>query len=220
MTHLVVADVEAPAIDDVDRHHVERVLRVRVGEALTVTDGAGSVRACRLGTGLVLEPDGDVVRVERPAPAVTIGFSVLKGDRTALVVQKLTELGVDRIVPFVSARSVVKEARLDRLRRVVREAVMQSCGAWIPQLDDVARFEEAADRAGTCLATLSARSGPTLALPCVLVGPEGGFTEEEERDRPAVSLGPNVLRAETAAVAAGALLTGLRARIVAEGPRF
>ena len=220
MTHLVVADVEAPAIDDADRHHVERVLRLRVGEAVSVTDGAGCVRACRLGPGLVLEPDGDVVRTERPAPAVTIAFSLLKGDRTAFVVQKLTELGVDRIVPFVSARSVVKDTRLDRLRKVAREALMQSHGAWLPEVAEPTSFEAATSRPGCCLATLGANRGPSLAHPCVLVGPEGGFTEDEERDRPAVSLGPNVLRAETAAVAAGTLLTGLRARIVAETPTF
>lgn len=213
--HLVVDDVERPVVADTDRHHVERVLRLRPGEAVTVTDGRGSVRACRLGAGLALEPDGDVAAATRPAPPVTIGFAMLKGDRPAWVVQKLTELGVDRIVPFVTARTVVRgAANVDRLRRVAREALMQSHGAWLPEVADVVPFETVAG----AVAVPGAADAPSLAWAAVLVGPEGGFTNEELDGRQQVSLGPNVLRAETAAVVAATLLTSLRARIVAECP--
>jgi 16S rRNA (uracil1498-N3)-methyltransferase len=137
-------------------------------------------------------------------------------------VQKLTEAGVDRIVPFCSSRSVVRwsgergEGHLARLGRVAREAAMQCRRAWLPEVGPLAEFADLAGRPG---ATLADRGGdpPSLARPLVLVGPEGGWSDEELAANPRrVGLGPHVLRAETAAVAAGLLLCALRAGVVAE----
>jgi 16S rRNA (uracil1498-N3)-methyltransferase len=196
------------------------VLRLRPGEAVTATDGRGSWRTCRFASGRELAPDGDVIRCPRPTPLVTIGFTAVKGDRPEWAVQKLTELGVDRIVILKAARSVVQwdgpraRRHLDKLRAVVRQAAMQSRQVWLPE---VAGPETAAVLVVDPAVALAVPGGnpPSLDHPTVLVGPEGGWTEAEERLAGAtVGLGPAVLRTESAAVAAGVLLTALRAGVV------
>jgi 16S rRNA (uracil1498-N3)-methyltransferase len=216
--HVFVADVELPELAPDDRHHLERVLRLRPGDELTVGDGAGRWRRCRFGP--VVEADGEIEVEAPPAPAITLGFALTKGERPEWTVQKLTEVGVDRIVPFVSARSIVRwdEAKAarnaERLRRVAREAAMQSRRAFLPVIEDVAELAAVVTRPGAALASPDG-SAPDLARTCLLVGPEGGWTDEELALAPTrVALGPTVLRAETAAVAGAVLLAGLRAKLV------
>jgi 16S rRNA (uracil1498-N3)-methyltransferase len=216
--HAFVADLDAPVLAPEDRHHLERVLRLRRGEALTVSDGAGGWRSCTFDA--ELRPAGDVMREPPPAPPITVAFALLKGERPELVVQKLTELGVDRITPMVTARCVVRwdversGRHGDRLQRVAREAAMQSRRSWLPTVDAVRPFAAVASEPDAVLA--DAGGGPIdLDRPVVLVGPEGGWSPEEAScGRPTVSLSPNVLRAETAAIAAGALLVAKRASLV------
>jgi 16S rRNA (uracil1498-N3)-methyltransferase len=216
--HVFVADVEHPELAADDRHHLERVLRLRPGDALTVSDGAGQWRRCRFGR--ELQPDGDIEVATRAVPEITVGFALTKGARPEWTVQKLTEVGVDRIVPFVSGRSIVrwddtKAARqTERLRRVAREAAMQSRRVFLPAVEAITEFSAVARRAG---ATLAERGGrpPGLARSCLLVGPEGGWTDDELSRVPArVGLGPGVLRAETAAIAGAVLLTAMRAGLI------
>ena len=198
------------------------MLRLRPGDEVTVSDGAGGWRPCRFGP--VLEPIGDVVRQAPLHPAVTVAFAVTKGERPELAVQKLTEVGVDNIVPFRAARSVVRwdDARarhhVERLRRVAREAAAQSRRVWLPAVADVTSFAEVATGPAAATAALAERGGaaPSLGTPVLLVGPEGGWDDEELAvGLPRVTLGPQVLRAETAAVVAGAVLCALRAGVVA-----
>ncbi len=134
--------------------------------------------------------------------------------------QKLTELGVDTIVPLVAERSVVVWPRdrvanqLERLRRISREAAMQSRQCYLPEVSAPMSFADAAAVAGACLAHPGG-AAPDLEHATVLVGPEGGWADAElVVDLPQVGLGPSVLRAETAAVAAGVLLTALRSGLV------
>ena len=229
MAHVFVADVEAPVLGDDDRHHLERVLRLRVGEEVTVSDGRGALRACTFAGGPdgALEVAGDVVRTPAPTPSLAVGFALVKGEKPEWIVQKLTECGVDRIVPFVAERSVVrwdeaKAARnLERLRRVAHEASMQSRRVWLPSVEPVRPFSAVVG--GSWLADGGAAAGPTLdggaAEVTVLVGPEGGWSEAERAaaDGRFVRFGPTVLRAETAAVAAGVLLSALRSGAVRPG---
>lgn len=220
--HCFVASLEAPELADVDRHHLERVLRLRRGEAVTVSDGAGSWRPCiYAGEGRV-EVAGDVSFEPAPSPRVVVGFALTKGDKPEWAVQKLTELGVDVVVPFVSARSVVrwdgeKAARAaERFERVAREAAMQSRRVWLPEVAPVAAFSEAVQRWRPALAEPG--GGPvSLTETCVFVGPEGGWTAEElGAGLPNISLGSTILRAETATLAVGALLCALRAGTVGQ----
>ena len=211
-------------LDPGDRHHLERVLRLRAGEAVTASDGAGRWVACRFSTGgregPGLEVDGEVVAEPAAAPPITVAFAPTKGDRPEWAVQKLTELGVDRIVPLLAARSVVRwtgdraAGPVERLRRVAREAAMQSRRAWLPVVEQPTTFAEAAGRPGAALAVPGGQP-PSLGRTVVLVGPEGGWDADElGAGLPTMGLGPNVLRTETAAVAAATLLAALRSGLL------
>lgn len=226
--HVFVTDLDHPAIGDDDRHHLERVLRLRAGETVTASDGRGGLRVCRYAAGGALVPEGDVT-VEAPrAPSIGVGFALVKSEKPEWIVQKLTELGVDRILPFTAARSVVqwdeaKAARnLTRLRRVAVEAAMQSRQRWVPVVEAVRPFSTVAAGEGVALADGDASAAaPSLDRPTILVGPEGGWSDEERAagiDR-FVRFGPSVLRAETAAIAAGVLLAGLRESVIQPGKR-
>jgi 16S rRNA (uracil1498-N3)-methyltransferase len=216
--HAFVEDLDQPILAPEDRHHLERVLRLRKGEPVTVSDGVGGWRRCTFGTRL--QPDGDVTRDPAPSPPITVAFALLKGERPELVVQKLTELGVDRIAPMVTARCVVhwsavkSERHSQRLRRVAREAAMQSRRSWLPTVDEVRPFAEVAAQAESVLAETGG-GAVSLDRPTVLVGPEGGWAPEEAAcGLPTVGLAPHVLRAETAAIAAATLLVAKRASLV------
>jgi 16S rRNA (uracil1498-N3)-methyltransferase len=217
-----VADVADPQLDEADRHHLERVLRLRPGEEVTVSDGRGGWRPCRFAAGGSLTPTAAASHVPAPAPPVTVAFAAVKGERPEWIVQKLTEAGVDRIVPFVSGRSVVRwdgergERRIERLRTIARGAAMQSRRAWLPTVDHLNSFPSALKMLGPA-AALAHPGGapPSLDRPAVLIGPEGGWGEEELAcGLPLMGLGPTILRAETAALASGLLLCALRERIV------
>lgn len=213
--HVFVADLDQPALSDGDLHHLGRVLRLRDGETVTATDGHGRWRSCRWRSG-ALEVDGEIVATDRAEPAIAVGFALTKGAKPEWVVQKLTEIGVDAILPFTADHSVVRwdeskaAAQLGRWREVARLAAMQSRRTRLPDIAPVAGFAEVSQRSGAALAHPG--GGPlTLATPVVLVGPEGGFSPGElARDTPRVDLGWTVLRAETAALAAGIRLATLR----------
>jgi 16S rRNA (uracil1498-N3)-methyltransferase len=192
-----------PALGEDASHHLFRVLRLRDGDVVTVTDGHGCWQPTRV-VADALEPDGEV-RVETPpSNPVTVALAIPKRDRPEWIVQKLTELGVSRIVFVHAERSVVRwdgaraERHLAKLRRVGSEAVQQSRGVWLPEIDgpvaavDVLPGAIVAEPGGRELASTDR---------VVAVGPEGGWTADElalAADR--VDLGPRILRVETAAL--------------------
>lgn len=218
--HAFVSDLSSPSLDDDDRRHLERSLRLRPGEAVTVSDGAGRWRLCSWRADGGLEPEGPEVDEGLSEPAVTVAFALTKGERPDWVVQKLTEVGVDAIVAFRSARSVVRwdEAKaaghLARWRRVAKEAAMQSRRARLPDVSGVVGFWDVVTSMSGVAGIAAAGAGPagpSLERPALVVGPEGGWDADELAcGLPAVTLGPTVLRAETAAVAGAVLLCGLR----------
>lgn len=212
--HAFVADVASPELSDEDHHHLARALRLRRGDSFTVSDGRGAWRRCRFGD--VVLPDGEIVTVPPPTIALTVGFALTKGSKPELVCQKLTELGIDHIVPFVAERSVArwddtKAAKNQaRLERVIREAAMQSRRVHLPTLHPLGTF---GGFVGTEAVRADGRGRPlTAAHTTVLIGPEGGWADEERVELDEVSLGAHVLRAETAAIAAGALMAHARAQ--------
>jgi 16S rRNA (uracil1498-N3)-methyltransferase len=218
--HVFVADLTAPTLTDTDRHHLDHVLRLRAGESVTASDGAGGLLPCRYVAGGALEPDGEPTYEDRPQPAIAVGFALVKSEKPEWIVQKLTECGVDRIAPFTAERSVVRwdeakaERNVERLRRVAQEAAMQSRRRWLPVVDDVRPFDTLVTEGGA-LADAEGEP-PSLAVPFVLVGPEGGWADAERRAANGrfVRFGRSILRSETAAIAAGVLLVGLRESVV------
>ncbi len=213
-----VDDLAAPVLADDDRHHLTRVLRVRPGASVVVADGRGRWRTAVLGDDL--EPTGAIVTAPAPAPALTVGFALVKGDKPELIVQKLTELGIDRIIPFRAERSVVhwddaKAAKATtRLRAVARAAARQCHRPTLPTVDEGTDLAAAAAVPGVALTD---RTGlpPSLEHPALRVGPAGGWAPgERDLGPPTVGLGAHVLRAETAAVTAGAILGALRSGLV------
>lgn len=152
-------------------------------------------------------------------------FAPVKRARTDLIIEKATELGAARIVPVETARGIAERVRLSRLEKIAREAAEQCGRLTLPVIEAPAALARVladwpcdrpllfCDTAGKAPPLAAAcRDLPVDRLPAVLVGPEGGFTEAERRlildhaASRAVSLGPRTLRAETAAIAALAIL--------------
>ena len=212
--------MEEPVLSTDDRHHLSKVLRLRDGDPLTVCDAAGRWRPARFGNRL--EPSGDVVEVLPPAREVAVGFTLIKSGRPELVVQKLTELGVDRILLLAAERSAVRwddgkvADNVERLARVVRESGMQSRRVRLPVLESPQRVLVAAQGPGVAMAEPGG-SGLDGDVGLLLIGPEEGWTAAELGDRRRVGLGSTVLRSDTAAIAAGALMVALRDGRVAAG---
>ena len=134
--------------------------------------------------------------------------------------QKLTEVGADTIVPLVAERSVVVwpaarvDHQLDRLRRISREAAMQSRQCYLPEVGTPLTFADASALDGVCLAHPAATRLRSLDRPSSSVPRGDGQTASSSPASLRVGLGPSVLRAETAAVAAGVLLAALRSGLV------
>jgi len=214
--HVVVESLVALELGATDDHHLARVLRLRPGEVVTATDGCGSWRVARW-TGGGLAADGSIQFQRQPEPSVTVAFGLVKGDRAEWIVQKVTEIGVDRIVPVVTERCVVRWegeralSQVERLRRIAREAAMQSRRVWLPIVEEVATLPAVLARPGAARADFGGdwlASRPMLDVSLVVVGPEGGWSATERGlSGPCVRLGEHVLRTETAAVVAGCLLT-------------
>lgn len=208
------------------------MLRLREGARVDVLDGEGRVAPARLeGTGshaamrLCFDPS-EVLRVPRPQPEIVLYSCVLKAPRMDLLIEKVTELGVSRVVPLLSERVLVRldggqrRKRSDRWRRIAIGAAKQCGTAWVPVIDDAQALPDAeADwRArDLCLVgalradavpirdALRSQAAQAAASAGLLIGPEGDFTEAEiaaciGAGAVPVSFGSLVLRAETAAM--------------------
>jgi len=216
---VLVSDPAQPVLEPADAHHLGRVLRLAPGEAVVVTDGRGHWAISRYRGDGTLEAGGPVEFDPPETPPLTVAFAPVKGERPEWVVQKLTELGIDRILLVAAARSVVRWDRdrargvLERLCRVSTEAAAQSRRVWLPEISGVVGLD-GLEPAGMALAE---PGGPPLGpgVTGIAVGPEGGWSDEElDSGLPAVGLARHVLRAETAAIAAGVLLGARRAGTV------
>lgn len=219
-----------------EAHHAVAVRRLRVAEQVVLTDGAGvAVRGAVTSTGkrvftVVAE---EVVRHDVPAPEVVVVQAIPKGDRGELAVEVLTEVGVARVVPWAAERSVAvwKGERatrsLNRWRSTAREAAKQARRAWFPEVDEMASTSDVtALVAGADLAVVlheeASGSLATVDVPAsgrvvVVVGPEGGLTDEEvaafvAAGAVSVRLGTEVLRTSTAGLAAVSALLARTAR--------
>lgn len=218
-----------------DVNHIRNVLRMRAGEELLAADGQGSEYRCILRELQDSEIRAEICRklsgsAELPS-RITLFQGLPKSDKMDLIIQKCVELGVFRVVPVTTKRTVVKldakkeESRRKRWTAVSESAAKQSGRGIIPEISGVQSFREAVEEAGeldVCLipyekAENMARTREILSgIPAgasigVFIGPEGGFEEEEVREameagaRP-ITLGRRILRTETAGMAVLAML--------------
>ena len=204
-----------------EAHHLSRVRRLAAGARVVLFDGLG--RSCRaeviqVGKHAVELGLEEVVTEPPPPIALTLATAVPKGERFDWLVEKATELGVGRLVPLVTERSVVdpRSAKLDRLRRLIVEACKQSGRSRLMTLDEPTPLShylttEPAERRWLAHPGRGRfRTGESTS--CALaVGPEGGFTQcevDEALDAgwQAVSLGTTLLRIETAGIAAASIV--------------
>jgi 16S rRNA (uracil1498-N3)-methyltransferase len=213
-------------LDGEEAHHAARVLRVRVGEQITIADGSGRMISASV------TDVGDLVTAEILAtttvpasvPEITLFQSLTKKDRFDLVIEKATEVGVRRIIPVTSERTVVdwderkRDRMADRWAQIARAAAKQSRAPRIPSIGEVSKLDAFLAFEGTRIALHESASRRLRgALPAgapahlaLLVGPEGGLSPAEAERLSAgsdvASLGPRVLRTETAGVVAAAII--------------
>jgi 16S rRNA (uracil1498-N3)-methyltransferase len=210
----------APTLDQ--SRYLTQVMRLKVGDDLLVFNGRdGEWRASVaevLKKGVILRAE-ELVREQVRPPDVELLIAVIKKSALEFAVEKATELGVARIRPITTARTQTQHLRLDRLDAIAEESAEQTGRMDVPQVEDPQKLETLLDgwdptrRLMFCDETGGPPAIPTLhaAGPgpwAILIGPEGGFSPEE-RDRlrglrfaVPVSLGPRVLRADTAATTA------------------
>jgi 16S rRNA (uracil1498-N3)-methyltransferase len=214
-------------------HQIRQVLRLGPGDTIVVLDNQGLEYEVTLTAVSQKEAVGRLTgtrqAVGEPKVQLTLFQSLLIREKFEWVLQKATEVGVVQIVPVLTARGLVRtkqieDNKLDRWQRIVVEAAEQSHRGRIPKIEQALPFADVFSRfvgfdrlliaAPTETVTLRealhgiVRPDPSIAL---LIGPEGGFTEEEvtlarEKGAFAVGLGPRILRTETAAVVACALI--------------
>ena len=200
-------------------NYLDNVLRMKAGAELLVFDGASGewlARIAEIGKKRMALMVERQTREPETIPDVWLAFAPVKRARVDWLVEKATELGAARLIPVTTQRTVVERLNLDRLRAHVIEAAEQCGRTRLPELTEplpLARFLEQrdsirtlyfADEGGGEPAARAFKPGAVV----ILTGPEGGFTDEERaaiRSAPnaiAISLGPRILRAETAALAA------------------
>jgi len=205
-------------------HHLARVLRREAGDPVRLFNGRDGEYAARIASlrrdGVVFEAHARL-RAQTPEPDTWLVFAVLKRDATDLVVEKATELGVSALLPVFTERTQAGRVNVDRLRAIAAEAAAQSERLTVPQveapcplLDLLSVWPRERRLAAAVERVRAPQAAPpqTVAPAALLVGPEGGFTPRELDVFGAtpfiqpVSLGPRVLRADTAAIAGLALL--------------
>ena len=216
-------------IDGPQGHYLARVMRVAAGDAVVLCDDLSGAWAARV---TAADKRAVVLRVEaslaprEQVPDFTLCAALLKKDRFDLVLEKACELGVRAIQPVLTRRCVADKLNLERARSILIEAAEQCARTALPQLLSPVKLEALlkgwpqqrtlyfADESGGANAVHQFAEFPGAAA--LLTGPEGGFDAAERaaiRALPqvrAITLGPRVLRGETAAIAATALWMGTR----------
>lgn len=224
MIRFYAPDIAVDAVlPEVESGHAVRVLRHREGDMLEVVDGRGTLYRCRL---VAAHPKHAAVAIEERIalpkawkPGITLAVAPTKNtDRMEWLVEKLVEIGVDRIVPLRCERSERREINTARLEKIAISAMKQSLKAVLPLIEPTttpAAFLAGAGTGGRFIAWCDAGSPRTLLAKAytpgsdatILIGPEGDFTAAEvkaalARDFVPVTLGDNRLRTETAALVA------------------
>jgi 16S rRNA (uracil1498-N3)-methyltransferase len=203
-----------------DEHQHLKVARAQIGEAVEIFDGKGGVWSGKVESAGKHETTVEILetrKVEREKFEIVLGLSLVKAAAFELALEKAVEVGVTRIVPVIASRSNERAPRMDRAQRIVVEAAKQSKRYHLPVLDEPIRFDAALDYSAATKIVFAERGGRPLKSALVgspvffLIGPEGGWTEEEldaarQKGFALVGLGESILRTETAAVVGAALI--------------
>jgi len=216
-------------------HHATRSSRVKIGEVIGVTDGCGRRVEARISSidsrSLTAVIERDASGVGESVVKITVALSLIKPSRFEIAVEKCTELGAVRFVPLMVKRCTVKpeSVKLNRLRRIVREAAKQSGRSLVPEVTPPVDIKSAfsSGKGEIIIATLTTPHSLINILDTIsskrhialVIGPEGDFTDDELNylgDCGAVTftLGELILRSETAAIAATAQIVNLMGRKV------
>ncbi len=217
---------------DEDAKHIKTVLRAKPGEEMTVCDGEGTDYFCKINAVAEKEILLDILEKKpcqtEPAVKITLFQGLPKADKMDMIIQKCVELGIDSIVPVVTERTIVKldkkePKKIQRWQKIAESAAKQSGRGKIPCIENVLSFSQAIEESKKlCSAVIPYEkelqrgikefvktfSGDTLGL---FIGPEGGFSLEEIQQAQKegilpITLGKTILRTETAAIVATAIL--------------
>ena len=209
--HVFVADISHPVLTDGDVHHLSRVLRLKNGEVITCSDGHGAWRVTHWKDGAV-ESVSEVVTEPERSISLTVAIAPVKGDKTDLTIEKLVEIGIDRIAILQPLeRSVVRWASdktsqvMDRYRRIALAAAMQSRRVYLPEIVGPVSL----DALGVDGIAMAEPGGQASwdGVRTLVIGPEGGFSPNElASSLPTIDLGSTILRAETAAIVGASLM--------------
>ena len=220
-----------PQLEEAEAHHAERVLRLQLGATITVFDGEGREASAAIeafhkkSASLRL---GAPHLTPRPAVEITLAQAIPKGRNMDLIIQKAVELGVTRILPLVTDRTIVRcqddEAKQERWQAIALEACKQCGQNWMPVVEAPCSLQESLDffqnsndlhliaslekesmPMKNIFSLLKKNSSSPISSATIFIGPEGDFTPEEylltrAAGCQAISLGPIVLRTETAAL--------------------
>ncbi len=221
-------DAKIALLSSEETHHLTRVLRLRVDDEAFVFDGCGREYRCRVSE---IEPRArlEIItelskEVESPA-SITLAQAMAKGEKFDFIVQKATELGVSRIVPLATDHTDVKlreesvANRLERFKRISMESLKQCGRRKLVEIASPVALEDFLKSSDAVMIVFSERGGQAIraVLPddekhvVALIGPEGGWSESElkmmeESGCRFVTLGPRMLRTETAAIVALTLI--------------
>ncbi len=204
--------------------HISKVMRYRTGDHIMVSDGSGNKYECQIGEITRSELNLKILNTkveERPKPFLTICIgNIKKRDRLEFAVEKMTELGADRIIVFKGEHSQKESVRMDRLEASALAAMKQSLRVYLPQIvvekslqkaftllddhDQLLMADEIASHDNSTVRAFEEHENKSIFI---VIGPEGGFSEKERellanRNAGIVSLGPKRLRTETAAIIA------------------
>jgi 16S rRNA (uracil1498-N3)-methyltransferase len=197
--------------------YIGNVMRLGVGAELLVFDGRSGEWLARISDAAKKSMTLSVecrTREPESVPDVWLGFAPVKRTQTDWLVEKATELGVARLIPVMTQRTVAERVKLERLEAIAIEAAEQCGRTVVPEIAEPVTLKQLlnasartlyfADEGGGEPVAAAVKPGPAL----ILTGPEGGFTDEERaliraaENAVPISLGPRILRAETAALAA------------------
>ncbi len=221
MHRFFVPQEQIPVIIGSDAHQIKDVLRMQPGDKLELLDGSGKIYTVKISE---TKKDKVICEIisERSEPkeqkvSVTIAQCLPKAKKMDLIIQKCTELGVNKIIPTLSERSIAKGEKLERWKKIAKEAAEQSGRTTVPEITPLMKFDDLLTlgkeydlaiipwelEQKTSLKKIISNSPAPNPLSLILIGPEGGFSKEEV-DRAifsgfkTITLGKNILRTETA----------------------